>query len=173
MTYRVLGRLRLGRMTKAQLPVPVLDVASLEQRIYVMRGVKVMLDADLATLYGVPTKVLNQAVRRNHDRFPADFMFELTPQEVSSLRSQIATSKEHSGRGGRRYAVLAFTEQGVAMHSSVLNSPFAIQVNIALVRTFVRMRQVFANYAEVTKKIEDLEQRYDGQFSDRSRIGFD
>lgn len=147
-----------------------------------------MLDSDLAALYAVPTKRLNEAVRRNHRRFPADFLFELTPQEVTGLRSQIATSNERSERGGRRYTVLAFTEQGVAMLSSVLHSDRAIEVNIAVMRTFVRLRRALADHVELAKKIEELEQRYDGQFQvvfdalreltssddpDRPRIGFD
>lgn len=173
-------------MPESRLPAPRLDAAALEQCIYVVRGVKVMLDSDLAALYGVATKRLNEAVRRNHRRFPADFLYELTPQEVSNLRSQIATSNE--GRGGRRYTVLAFTEQGVAMLSSVLHSQRAIDVNIAVMRTFVRLRHALASHEELAKKIEELEQRYDGQFEDvfhalralmtpdepdRPRIGFD
>lgn len=175
-------------MPRSQTPAPSLDAASLEQCIYVVRDVKVMLDSDLATLYGVRTKALNQQVRRNRHRFPADFLFELTPQEVISLRSQFVTSSSAGNRGGRRYTVLAFTEQGVAMLSSVLHSERAIDVNIAIMRTFVRLRQVLADHADLAKKVAELEQRYDGQFqivfealrelmspdeSDRARIGFD
>lgn len=173
-------------MTKSKLPVPVLDAAAVEQRIYIVRGVKVMLDSDLAALYGVPTRRLNEAVRRNARRFPGDFLYELTPQEVRNLKSQTAISS--SGHGGRRKTVLAFTEQGVGMLSSVLHSDRAIEVNIAVMRAFVRLRHALAAHAELAKKIEDLEQRYDGQFqivfdalrelttpddSARSRIGFE
>jgi hypothetical protein len=146
------------------LPAPSLDAAWIEQRIYVVRGMKVMLDSDLAALYGVPTRALNQQVRRNRRRFPGDFLFELTPEEVESLRSQIVTSNARIGRGGRRYAVLAFTEQGVAMLSSVLHSDRAIDVNIAIMRTFVRLRHALQGHSELAKKVGELEQRYDGQF---------
>src|SRR5687767_8316194 len=108
----------------------------IEQKIYLIRGHKVMLDSDLALLYGVPTKRLNEQVTRNRDRFPEDFMFRLTADEAESLRSQIATSNE--GRGGRRYLPQVFTEQGVAMLSSVLRSDHAVQVNIAIMRAFVK-----------------------------------
>src|SRR5262245_62469094 len=111
----------------------------IERAIHVIRGQNVMLDADLATLYGVQTRVLLQAVRRHLDRFPDDFMFQLTTDEYQALRSQIVTS---NGRGGRRYRPYAFTEQGVAMLSSILNSPRAIHVNIEIVRTFVRLRRL-------------------------------
>jgi hypothetical protein len=151
-------------MPSPTLPIPSLDAAWIEQRIYIVRGVKVMLDTDLAALYGVPTKALNQQVRRNRRRFPSDFLLELTTSEVSNLRSQFATSSSKGGYGGRRYTVLAFTEQGVAMLSSVLNSDRAIDVNIAIMRTFVRLRQLLLGHAELAKRIDELEQRYDGQF---------
>jgi hypothetical protein len=151
-------------MPRPLLPAPSLDTAWIEQRIYVVRGVKVMLDSDLATLYGVLTKRLNEQVRRNHRRFPSDFLLELTASEVSNLRSQIATSSSKGAYGGRRYTVLAFTEQGVAMLSSVLHSDRAIDVNIAIMRTFVRLRQLLVGHAELAKRIDELEQRYDGQF---------
>lgn len=138
----------------------------IEQAIVVVRGQKVMLDSDLAALYGVPVKRLNEQVRRNADRFPLDFMLELTPEEVVHLRSQSATS---SAWGGRRYAPLAFTEQGVAMLSSVLRSPRAVQVNIEIMRAFVRLRRMLQSNDELTRKIAALEQRYDGQF----RVVFD
>jgi hypothetical protein len=156
-------------MSSLSPPIPSLDVAWIERRIYIVRGFKVMLDADLAALYGVPTGRLNEQVRRNHRRFPGDFLFELTPQEVSNLKSQSAISSLTGGHGGRRTTVLAFTEQGVAMLSSVLHSDRAIDVNIAVMRTFVRLRHLLVGHAELAKKIEDLEQRYDGQF----RIVFD
>jgi ORF6N domain-containing protein len=112
----------------------------IEQRIFLIRGQKVMLDYDLAKLYGVRTKILNQAIKRNRRRVPDDFMFQLTYQEVRNLRSQFVTSNKE--RGGRRYLSFAFTEQGVAMLSSVLNSECAVQVNIEIMRAFVRLRQL-------------------------------
>ena len=117
----------------------ILSSERIERSILLIRGHKVMLDADLAILYGVSTKRLNEQVRRNRSRFPDDFMFQLTVEEVRSLRSQFATSKQ--GRGGRRYAPLVFTEQGIAMLSTVLNSERAIQVNIEIMRAFVRLRR--------------------------------
>lgn len=130
-------------------------------KIYVVRGTKVMLDSDLAALYGVPTKQLNLAVRRNKRRFPDDFMFRLTNMEAEALRSQIETSK---GRGGRRYLPYAFTEQGVAMLSSVLNSERAIRVNIQIIRTFNRLRELLATHAQLRRKIEAMERTYDKRF---------
>ena len=121
-----------------------------------------MLDADLAGLYGVTTKRLNEQVRRNRSRFPEDFMFQLTSKGAASLRSQIATSNK--GRGGRRYAPYAFTEQGVAMLSTVLNSERAIQVNIEIMRAFVRLRQMLASNAQLARKLNALEKKYDSQF---------
>jgi hypothetical protein len=132
-----------------------LPVEIIERRIYLIRGQKVMLDSDLAELYQVPTKVLNQAVRRKSERFPEDFMFQLTAEETDSLRSQFVTSNE--GRGGRRYSPYAFTEQGVAMLSSVLSSDRAVQVNIAIMRAFVRIREVLATHKDLARKIEQLE----------------
>ncbi len=125
----------------------------IEQKILLIRGHKVMLDKDLAVLYGVLTKVLIQAVKRNIERFPEDFMFQLTPQEVTNLKSQIVTSSW----GGRRYLPYAFTEQGVAMLSSVLKSKRAIQVNIAIMRAFVRLKQVLATHKELAEKLVELE----------------
>ncbi len=124
-----------------------------------------MLDEHLATLYGVETKVLLQAVKRNLERFPDDFMFQLDAAEWQTLRSQIVTSKEKpAGRGGRRYAPYAFTEQGVAMLSSVLHSERAIQVNIEIMRAFVRLRQMLATNAELSRKLTALEKKYDIRF---------
>jgi hypothetical protein len=120
-----------------------------------------MLDADLAALYGVETKALNQAVRRNIERFPDDFMFQLTSDEMENLRSQTVTS---SSWGGRRTRPYAFTEQGVAMLSSVLKSPRAIQVNIEIMRAFVRLRQMVTSNADLARKLNALERKYDGQF---------
>jgi hypothetical protein len=138
----------------------VVPVERIESAILFIRGQKVMLDADLARLYGVPTKVFNQAFRRNKDRFPADFAFQLTDQEFDSLRSQIVTSK----RGGRRYRPYAFTEQGVGMLASVLQSKRAVQVNIEIMRTFVRLRRMLASNEELARKLAALERKYDTQF---------
>lgn len=128
--------------------------------IYHIRGKAVMLDRDLADLYQVQTKVLNQAVKRNIDRFPEDFMFQLTEVEFNSLRSQIVTSK----RGGRRYMPNVFTEQGVAMLSSVLNSEVAIKANIQIMRAFVQVRRLGITIVEIKRKIEKMEKKYDNQF---------
>lgn len=151
-----------------------------ERCIYLIRGEKVMLDYDLAALYGVPTKSLNLAVKRNVERFPGDFMFQLTRTEDEGLRFQIGTSKaatderspglrfqnetSKNRRGGRRYLPYAFTEQGVAMLSSVLRSVRAVQVNIAIMRTFVRLREMLLSNAELARKLSDLEKKYDEQF---------
>ena len=132
------------------------------KKIYLIRGQKIMLDRDLAELYGVQTKVLKQAVRRNISRFPNDFMFELTDEEFQNWRSQIVTSK--SDRMGLRYKPMAFTEQGVAMLSSVLNSARAIQVNIQIMRAFTRLRQMLLSHDELKRKIEVMEKKYDENF---------
>ncbi|HPB99791.1 MAG TPA: ORF6N domain-containing protein [Polyangiaceae bacterium] len=126
------------------------------------RGEKVLLDFELAQLYGVETRVLKQAVRRNSGRFPSDFMFQLTAQEAQNLRSQTVISS--SGYGGRRYAPYAFTEQGVAMLSSVLRSERAIAVNIAIMRTFIQLRRLMDSNRDLARKIDALETKYDEQF---------
>jgi phage regulator Rha-like protein len=126
-----------------------------ERKIYLVRGCKVMLDSDLAELYEVPTKRLNQAVRRNLDRFPRDFMFRLSEDELGNLRSQSATSS--SGHGGPRYQPYAFTEHGVAMLSSVLTSKRAIELNILIIRAFVRLREYLATHKDLARKLEDVE----------------
>jgi hypothetical protein len=138
-------------------PVEVAPVAMVESRILVIRGQKVLLDADLAALYQVETGALNRAVRRNADRFPEDFMFQLTPAELESLRCQIGISNE--GRGGRRYFPYAFTEQGVAMLSGVLTSNRAVEVNVAIMRTFVRLRQLLSTHEELARRLDQLEWR--------------
>ena len=137
---------------KKNLTTPDLTVSVqfVERRIYVIRGHKVMIDVDLAELYGVPTRILNQQVQRNRKRFPEDFMFELTKDEAEALRSQIVISKP--GRGGRRYLPYAFTEPGVAMLSSVLNSEHAIEVNITIMRAFIKMRQMMESNEELNCK---------------------
>ena len=132
----------------------------IEKKILLIRGHKVMLDSDLAELYGVPTKVLLQAVKRNLERFPDDFMFQLSEIESLNLRSQFVTSSW----GGRRYAPYAFSEQGVAMLSAVLRSKRAVQVNIEIMRTFVRLRHILASHKELARKLEALEKKYDSRF---------
>jgi len=151
-------------------------VEVIERRIYLIRGQKVMLDADLAELYEVPTKRLNEQVRRNLKRFPEDFMFQLTAEEADALRSQFVTSKAISlrsqnatlkptGRGRhRKYLPYVFTEQGVAMLSSVLNSERAIEANIVIMRVFVRLREMMLSNDELNRKINALEQKYDEKF---------
>jgi hypothetical protein len=140
-------------MSKTSLAVPV------ESRIIALRHQKVILDTDLAELYGVPVKRLNEQVKRNQERFPADFMFRLNAEEGESLRSQIATSK--SGRGGRRYAPYAFTEHGAIMAATVLNSDRAVEMSVFVVRAFVRLREVLAANQQLASKIDELEQRLD------------
>lgn len=156
--------------------VVTLPQERIENRIYLIRGKKVMIDRDLAELYGVETGILNRAVKRNKKRFPDDFMFQLTAQEmsmwksqilrfqngISNLRSQIVTLNER--RGGRRYAPYVFTEQGVAMLSSVLKSERAIMVNVQIMRTFTKIREMIASNKELREKIEKLERNYDSKF---------
>lgn len=140
-------------------PATHLPVESVASHIRVVRDQKVQLDTDLAELYGVPTKVLVQSVKRNIDRFPADFMFQLDAGEWESLRSQSVTS--NTGRGGRRYPPFAFTEQGVAMLSSVLGSPQAIAVNIEIMRAFVRLREMIISNKELALRLDELENKTD------------
>jgi phage regulator Rha-like protein len=143
-------------MTNAQTIVPA---ERIEAKILLIRGQKVMLDADLAALYGVSTKRLNEQVRRNKDRFPDDFLFQLSAQETENLRSQFATSSaEH---GGRRYRPYAFTEHGAVMLASVLNSKIAVEASIQVVRAFVRLRQMLATHKELAAKLAELESRLD------------
>jgi hypothetical protein len=145
---------------ESKLPAKNLSATQpLESLIRVIRGHKVILDADLAALYQVETKALNQAVRRNMDRFPEDFMFRLSITEAESLRSQIVTS--NAGRGGRRYLPYAFTEHGVAMLSSVLKSQRAVLMNIFIVRAFVRLREVIASNKDLAARVEMLERGQD------------
>lgn len=148
----------------------VIPVERIEKAILLIRGQKVMLDKDLASLYGVQVKVLNQAVRRNLARFPDEFMFQLTADEGESLRSQIVTSK--GGRGGRRYLPYAFTEQGVAMLSSVLGSDRAVEVNIAIMRAFVRLREIMSTHKDLARKLADLERKL-GQHDEKFAIVFE
>ncbi|MGB2779760.1 MAG: ORF6N domain-containing protein [Candidatus Acidiferrum sp.] len=140
----------------------IVPTALISQKIFFVRGSRIMLDADLARLYGVATKNLNKAVKRNASRFPSDFMFQLSPKDLQSLRFQTGTS--NPVRGGRRYAPYAFTEQGVAMLSSVLRSSRAVQVNVAIMRTFVSLREMLATHEELRRKIDAMEKRYDARF---------
>ena len=153
----------------AALPIDVTTVlpAQVEALIYQVRGQRVILDEDLAALYGVETRIVVRAVTRDQDRFPDDFMFRLTDDEARRLRSYRGIS--NGGRGGRRYAPYVFTEQGVAMLSSVLNSPRAVQVNIEIVRTFVKLRALLASHSVLSRRLDELEAKYDDQF----RVVFD
>jgi hypothetical protein len=135
-------------------------LAAISKKIYFLRGHRVMLSTDLARLYGVEVRALIQAVQRNIERFPADFLFQLTADEHQNLKSQFVISSW----GGARTAPYAFTEQGVAMLSSVLRSPRAVRVNIAIMRTFVRLREMLATNQKLRRKIEDMEKRYDAKF---------
>jgi ORF6N domain-containing protein len=137
----------------------LVPVELIERRIYLIRGQKVMLDTHLAELYQVRTFRLNERVKRNRDRFPPDFMFQLTKEEAKSLTSQFARSNQ--GRGGRRTPPYAFTEQGVAMLSTVLNSDRAIQVNIVIMRAFVKLRELLSTHKAVLQKLDDLERKYE------------
>lgn len=137
-----------------------ISVANISSRIFWIRGEKILLDRDLAQLYGVEVKVLNQSVRRNVDRFPSDFMFQLSKKEFVNLKSQFVTSRW----GGVRKLPLAFTEQGVAMLSSILNSKRAIQVNIAIMRAFVELRKMIDTHKELLDRIQKLEKKYDTKF---------
>ena len=133
-----------------------IQLDQIQNKIYIIRGVQVMLDSDLAKLYGVETRVLNQSVRRNLKRFPDDFMFKLTREENEVLKSQIVTSKE--GRGGKQKQPLVFTENGVAMLSAVLKSDRAIEVNIAIMRIFTKLRSYYALENRIERKVDHLEQ---------------
>jgi phage regulator Rha-like protein len=148
-------------------PTILIPLERIERAILLVRSEKVMLDSDLAEIYGVETKRLNEQVRRNLNRFPPDFMFRLTPKEAESLRSQFATS--NTGRGGRRYLPYAFTEHGALMLANVLNSERATQTSVQIVRAFVRLRQLLSSNAELARKLESLEKKYDTQF----RVVFD
>ncbi len=149
-----------AKRPRARLPVPV---ELIERHIFWIRSHRVMLDSDLAQLYGVTTFNLNKAVKRNLDRFPADFLFQLTDAEAHDLRFQIGISRAE-GWGGRRYLPFAFTEQGVAMLSSVLRSGPAVRVNVAIMRAFVKLRGRMVSHRDLTQKVDALEKRYDAQF---------
>jgi phage regulator Rha-like protein len=145
-------------MTESIVKLPIERV---EGVILVIRGEKVILDVDLARLYGVTTSRLNEQVRRNRERFPEDFMFQVTAEESAILRSQIATSRSH---GGRRYLPYAFTEHGAIMAANVLNSERAVQASVQVVRAFVKLRSMLASNAELARKLAELESKYDRQF---------
>ena len=147
-------------MTKKEGVEVTVPIEKITDKIYLLRGHNVMLDRDLAELYNVETKALKQAVRRNLRRFPSDFMFELNKEEFQNLRSQFVTSSW----GGARYVPMAFTEQGVAMISSVLNSERAILVNIEIMRAFTQLRNMLATHGDLKRKIEAMEKKYDDQF---------
>ena len=142
-------------------------------RIVVIRGEKVLLDSDLATLYGAPTKRLNEQVRRNQKRFPPDFVFRLTDQDVARLRSQNATSNIGAGRGGRRSMPYAFTEHGALMAANVLSSRRAIEVSVFVVRAFVRLRETLAAHKDLAKKLEDLERKTEALASKQDALSLD
>ena len=159
-------------MTKQQRSL--IPVERIERAIVHVRGERVILAADIAALYGVPTKALLQAVRRNLDRFPADFTFQLTKEEASLIRGLLAVSPARRSRSRNvtlkrghniKYLPYAFTEQGVAMLSSVLRSPRAVEVNIEIMRAFVRLRQLLASHADLARKLDELEKKYDKQFA--------
>jgi len=150
------------RMSKPK-PQSVIPLERIASRIYIIRGEKVMLDSDLAELYGVPTSRLNEQFKRNLDRFPEDFAFQLTHEEFQALISQIATS--NVGRGGKRKLPRVFTEQGVAMLSSVLKSKRAVQVNVAIMRTFVRVREILASNKDLARKVEQHDREISSLFA--------
>lgn len=167
--------------TKKSLSPSVIPVEQIARFIYLIRGEKVMLDSDLAELYGVETRVLNQSVTRNIERFPSEFAFQLSQDEFASLISQIVIS--NSGRGGRRKLPWVFTEHGVAMLSSVLRSKRAIQINISIIKTFVRMREMLATHKDLARKVEKhdkeianlyeyLQKLLDPQSSSKRKIGY-
>ena len=139
--------------------IELIPIGKIQESIYLIRGHKVMLDSDLAELYGVTTKRLNEQVKRNIDRFPEDFVFQLTEEEAEALRSQNATSNK--GRGGQRYKPYVFTEHGAVMLASVLKSKVAIQASVYVVRAFVRLREMLATNKELAHKLSELEKRID------------
>ena len=145
--------------------VALVPLERIERSILLIRGQKVMLDRDLAQLYGVETRVLNQAVRRNIDRFPEDFMFRLTREEIMRI-SQFVTSSVQLGAKTLKFSksVMVFTEHGVAMLSSVLNSPRAVQVNIQIMRTFAKLREIISQHKDLARRLDELEKKYDSQF---------
>ena len=154
--------LSLAHVNKKSSTTTIVPVERIERSIYFVRTHKVMLDSDLAALYGVSTFRLNEAVKRNRTRFPQDFMFQLNKKEYKFLTSQSAISKK--GRGGRRTPPYVFTEQGVAMLSSVLHSGRAVHVNIGIMRAFVRLRELASSHKDIVRKLEEMERKYDKNF---------
>ena len=140
-------------------------VETITKRIQVVRGLRILLDADLAALYGVPTKRFNEAVKRNAAKFPSEFMFRLTEEEFAFLRSQNATS--NTGRGGRRYLPHGFTEYGALMAATILNSPRAVEVSVYVVRAFVQLRELLANSKELAHRLNDLEKHIEAKFANQ------
>ena len=147
-------------MSKKHRSIALIPTERIESKIYFIRDKKVMFDQDLAELYEVATKTLNRAVKRNLDRFPEDFMFQLTKEELQALRYQFGTSK----KGGRRYLPYAFTEHGILILSSVLNSPRAVQMNICIMRAFVKQREILNTHKDLRIRIDELEKKYNHQF---------
>ena len=156
-------------MEKVELPIIPFEAETVREKIYFIRGRKVMLDKDLAILYGVPTMRLNQAVRRNIDRFPEDFMFQLTKGELQNWISQIVISNSDLKMGLRK-SPLAFTEQGIAMLSAVLNSKRAIHVSIQIIRIFIKLRDMIEAYKELREKVEEIEKNNESNFQEIFRI---
>jgi hypothetical protein len=160
-------------MKKENKPALLLPIEIIKEKIYIIRGKKVMIDRDLAVLYEVPTKRLNEAVKRNSERFPEDFMFKLTKTEINLVsRSQSATlNTSKKGKGSNvKYAPSVFTEQGIAMLSSVLNSPKAIQVNIQIIRIFTKLREMIDAYKELREKVEEMEKNNETNFKEIFRV---
>lgn len=153
-------------LVKRSALVPAQDITG---SILVLRGHRVLLDAQLATLYGLTTKRLNEQVKRNRERFPQGFMFQLTAQEAAALRSHFATSKTPEGRGGRRYAPYAFTEHGAIMAATVLNSPQAVKMSIYVVRAFVQLRELLGSNRELARRFAQLEARLDKKLTDHDQ----
>ena len=150
--------------------LPLVPVEHITRAILVLRGHKVLLDSELAALYGVTTKRFNEQVRRNRERFPEDFMFQLTAEELDSLRSQTATSKaEPQGRGGRRYLPYAFTEHGAIMAATILNSPRAVEMRFYVVRAFVQLREMLSSNRELARRFAQLETRLDKKLTEHDR----
>ena len=150
----------MNKVNSGESDISIVPIESIARRIFLIRGQKVMLDSDLAELYQVPTKALNQAVQRNLDRFPADFMFQLTSEELADWRSQIVTSNP-SAKMGLRRPPYAFTEHGVAMLSSVLKSKRAVLINILIIRAFIRLRELLAGNRELAARLEQFEATLD------------
>jgi ORF6N domain len=157
----------MGKKKTKMEGIAIIPSERIVSKIFVIRRTKVMLDRDLAELYGVETRELNQAVRRNIKRFPEDFMFQLTKEEMENWKSQIVISNRE--RMGLWKPPLAFTEQGVAMLSSVLKSERAIEVNVLIIRTFTKLREMLASHIELQRKIEDMERRYGNQFKEHGQ----